>query len=302
MSSEAETWAWNQASLTSNQKYVLISVCRHASPKPDFECWPSLKRLSSMTSLSERTVQRSINFLIDNNYISKTPRYDGARQTSNLYQINMKNWAGLNEIHGCHTDAPRQGVAHEGATKSSPRVTGCRTNNTNELLKNNINVVWDYFVQKIGSTAKFDDSRKRMIAARLKTFTVDELKIAVDGLASSKYHAGDNESGKTYQTPGHVFRSTDQVDKMREMIDKPKFHVESTANKCSKCGVKSNMLMGKPALCNECHAEKEKQDEILAARRFSQSVSQKVAEVGNGAQMPSKLRDMVSSITNKTKI
>jgi len=62
--------------------------------------------------------------------------------------------------------------------------------------------VYDYWVEAVGKSAgrcKLTTDRKSKVAARLREgYTIDELKMAIDGLAGSQYHRGDNEQGKVY--------------------------------------------------------------------------------------------------------
>ncbi|WP_394849605.1 conserved phage C-terminal domain-containing protein [Pendulispora brunnea] len=65
---------------------------------------------------------------------------------------------------------------------------------------------------------KLDPKRRGRIKARLREgFTVDELKRAIDGLWSSDWHLGQNETGKRYVDIELVCRDTSHVERFLEM-------------------------------------------------------------------------------------
>ena len=74
--------------------------------------------------------------------------------------------------------------------------------------------IWSYWVQKLGNKrAKPTEKRLSKIVARLKQkYTVEQLKIAIDGCACSPYHQGENTQGKTYKDLTLIFRNGDKVE------------------------------------------------------------------------------------------
>lgn len=59
------------------------------------------------------------------------------------------------------------------------------------------------------------DERRRQIRARLKTFTVAQLCTAIDNLAASPFHGGENDRGWR-ANPQFLFRNDSQVDTWQE--------------------------------------------------------------------------------------
>ena len=55
--------------------------------------------------------------------------------------------------------------------------------------------------------------RERQIKARLKSFTVEELKAAITNLRQSTFHCGNNDKERVYGTPEYLFKNDSQVDK-----------------------------------------------------------------------------------------
>ena len=69
---------------------------------------------------------------------------------------------------------------------------------------------------------RLTEDRRRKIIARLKTFTLDELKLACDALHRSPFHRGENDAGKPYGTIDFLIRSDSQVDKwLGEAVARP---------------------------------------------------------------------------------
>jgi hypothetical protein len=77
--------------------------------------------------------------------------------------------------------------------------------------------IMDFYNQKFSSCwsspLKFTTEREKHIRARLKNFSVDDLKKAIVNLRASPFHCGENDKGKVYATPEFLFRNDTQVDK-----------------------------------------------------------------------------------------
>ena len=55
--------------------------------------------------------------------------------------------------------------------------------------------------------------REQKIKARLKSFTIEEMKTAISNLRQSTFHCGNNDKERVYGTPEYLFRNDSQVDK-----------------------------------------------------------------------------------------
>ena len=78
-----------------------------------------------------------------------------------------------------------------------------------------INEIWKYYLLKKsqkGRPLKLTDKRRGQIKARLKDFSLDEMKLAIDRLFQPDSWWLKNN----YTLPQYVFRSTEQVDKLLE--------------------------------------------------------------------------------------
>jgi hypothetical protein len=58
-----------------------------------------------------------------------------------------------------------------------------------------------------------DDKRLRLIVARLKEgYTKEDLCLAITGCSASKFHMGENDGGKVYDSIELIFRDAGKVD------------------------------------------------------------------------------------------
>ncbi len=79
------TWAFDQP-LAGNEKVILLALADASND--DGVCWPSVSRLAERAYVSERTVQRAIQSLIDGGYIATMARnYDNGRTAANKYLL-----------------------------------------------------------------------------------------------------------------------------------------------------------------------------------------------------------------------
>lgn len=79
--------------LLPNQKLLLFVLLKYADRNG--ECWPSMRRLSTATSLNPITIQRLFPYLSKIGVLDVEPRlrpseFGGVSTTSNLYRINLR--------------------------------------------------------------------------------------------------------------------------------------------------------------------------------------------------------------------
>lgn len=73
--------------------------------------------------------------------------------------------------------------------------------------------VFMYWQDTLDCTRKrFSPSRQKIIKTRLKQFSVQELKMAIDGVALSPFHCGKNDSKQRYVELSTIFRNDDKVE------------------------------------------------------------------------------------------
>lgn len=70
--------------------------------------------------------------------------------------------------------------------------------------------------------AKLDAKRRKRIREALKLgYTVDDLKMAIEGCARSPYHMGDNDNGMRYDSLDLIFRSAEHIDRFIAIYHNP---------------------------------------------------------------------------------
>jgi len=70
--------------------------------------------------------------------------------------------------------------------------------------------------------AKLDVSRKQKIKTRLQTYSIEDLKKAIDGCASSEYHMGKNNDNKIYNNIDLIFRNDSKTEEFIDLLSDPK--------------------------------------------------------------------------------
>lgn len=77
--------------------------------------------------------------------------------------------------------------------------------------------VWDYFVEKLGPhfgrAPKPLPKRLQIIRARLRRWSVDDLKAVIDFVAESPFHLGQNDRGRKYVDLDHIMGNDLKVER-----------------------------------------------------------------------------------------
>ncbi len=106
---------WSNGPTDSSQRFVLLALADNASDDGG-NAYPSIAELARKCALSERTVIRALDALIESGYLLRQRR----RNTSNVYQIVLSALVSdnlsLTEVTNCHPGSD---------TMSSPEVTQC---------------------------------------------------------------------------------------------------------------------------------------------------------------------------------
>jgi hypothetical protein len=79
-----------------------------------------------------------------------------------------------------------------------------------------IQQVYDYYVSVFGKNIKLTTQRREKVKARLKDFTVDQLKLAIDHMKADPWIQGDNDRQQFYATLEYLARNTETVEKWLE--------------------------------------------------------------------------------------
>jgi hypothetical protein len=89
--------------------------------------------------------------------------------------------------------------------------------------KTNVELVFDYWREKLSPNAKLDDKRKKILRKALKLYSVDELKKVVDGTLRDDWRMGRDTrtEGKKYIGMDLLYRNAEKIDEMIAKADEP---------------------------------------------------------------------------------
>lgn len=80
--------AFDSELLTKNELLVFLAILRYSSWDANKISYPKMSLLAKKARLSERSVQRALQTMAEKNIVIVKSRFDGKRQTSNLYILN----------------------------------------------------------------------------------------------------------------------------------------------------------------------------------------------------------------------
>jgi uncharacterized phage protein (TIGR02220 family) len=168
-------------------------------------CWATNGYFANLYKVSERTVQRALVVLQDNNFIKVSFDTSGATNSRKIYIVGVTklSWGGDKIVIGGGDKI----VIHNNTSINS------KVNNTNTISKTgNVIPVLEYFNLKFSKKYRLTKDREKKIVLRLKTYSLEECKTAIDNLSTSKFHNGENDRGWVADVD-FLFRSDEQVDK-----------------------------------------------------------------------------------------
>lgn len=237
MSVKAMAWAW-QTSLKGTQKLVLLALSDHADDAG--RCWPGLNGLAAKCGLSRSSIIEHIENLVTLGLIIKQKRHDAnGYRRSNIYSLNIGQSPEIQrrnnlrrDFESLSPDLPLSKVQNlDGNIIETSLESSIETSNICELKTSRASAgkikterkqsasaevleIFSYWQQRLNhSKAKLDGKRKRKIMQALKTYSVEELKGAIDGCAKSPYHMGQNNSGQLYDDIELILRDSTHIER-----------------------------------------------------------------------------------------
>lgn len=112
----------------------------------------------------------------------------------------------------------------------STKVNKDKTNNIYSDFASQIEEIIEYYQKTIKPLKKISQKRIGMLSDRLRTFSVDDCKKAIDNVNASPFHSGQNEEGKIYKDFDMIFKTDEQLEKYlnlksgKEFEKKPKLN------------------------------------------------------------------------------
>lgn len=101
-----------------------------------------------------------------------------------------------------------------------------RTEGVTKKITSNTETLIFYFNEKFKSKYQLTPGRRDKCKTRLQTFSVDQIKQAIDNLSSKPFYRGENDSGWKAD-PDYLFRSDEIIDKALNLKTKPKGIVDT---------------------------------------------------------------------------
>lgn len=246
MSNEALRWAW-LLPLKPGLKLVLVRLADMANDNKT--CWPKQSTIAEETGLSRATVCMNLKKLEQLGLISqKRQRYKDGRMRSSSYTLLIQNKSlpCKNSQHGelrhCETlqhhvikpnnKNPHGEPSYEDICKVSSETSPhssmhddafadtqkskLGTHESIPLQQNDLVVeIFEYWKSVMKHPrAKLDLPRKRKIQSALNLeYSVEQLKVAIDGCANTPFNMGQNEQKKRYDGIQLIFRDAEHIER-----------------------------------------------------------------------------------------
>lgn len=171
--------------------------------------------------VSKRTIRRTIRSLEEAGIIETGNFNEKAYDNTKWYTICYERLYGQNDHqpsghadhhpsgHADHTNTIDYNNIDHNNNISSKNASLARGDEIEEFHRYYCEVWKDVFPRG----PKLTQGRRKKIQARLRTYTLDELKKACDNLHASKWHRGENPNGQAYGTIDFLIRNDEQIDK-----------------------------------------------------------------------------------------
>lgn len=229
----APNFIFDLPDLTAAQRLVYLYLCRRAGP--DGTSWPGIQRIAQDVGIHRDTVRRSIKALEYAGLVTRQARRrpDGG-DASYLYTVRTAvppgrigdRGRGENEATGdAETRLRRTTRTKDSQVKDNNNVVALPVRQSNiaaaddkpDPILEQVKEFHAYYChrwrQVFPRGPRLLPGRIQKIRARLKTFTLDELKQACDNLYQSPFHRGHNDQNKPYGTIDYLIRSDEQIDR-----------------------------------------------------------------------------------------
>ncbi len=224
MSVRVCAWAWKQDLRDTAAKLLLVKLADIAND--DGLAWPGRTRLAAETGISERTLVRKTQLLVDADLleVDRRSRENGSR-SSNLYRIKCQvGTLDESKVPTVQSKVPNESskVPSFGTTRtvSSEPSVELLTPSSTSVSTADVQAVYDHWRTARGKSdrryEKLSDGRRAKIKARLREFPAAELIRAINAVALDPWEDRPRHDDLTV-----LFRSREQVERFLELADKP---------------------------------------------------------------------------------
>jgi len=106
-----------------------------------------------------------------------------------------------------------------------PPISKTKSYNNNGNINNNdiiVNNIFDFYEQTMETEIKRTDGRKKKVIARLKSFSIDDIKTAIQNVKANAFMMGENDDGRKYNQIELICRSDEKLETYWKMVPKDK--------------------------------------------------------------------------------
>ena len=200
---------------------VYMSLCRHADVEQC--CFPSEELIGKEIGVTEKSVRNYLKKLTELRLVSiDKKRNQMGRWMRNIYNLLDKDcWRLPSEPQSFESHrkvglSPTEShINDQGNSVPIKETNNIKKTNSNDTqgIDFNIEEVFSFFREKINPTGRLLGDGRKKIKARLKTFSVQELKNAILKFAFNKWRMDNN----SHFGPAWFFGSDDRIDQFSHL-------------------------------------------------------------------------------------
>lgn len=219
--------AWIDLLLMANHEPRKIGLQNEIVTVGTGEHITSERKLAERWGWSRKKVRNFLKLLSKDGMIEYSSEH-GKRTRVKI--TNYEDYQNGNRDTAHHDSENAESGNQSGTSEEPPKhhsgTTGEPLGNTNKNEKNEknekkkpydeeVDEVWEFYRETFEDLYKprvLNETRKSKIRARLREFSVDEIKLAIKAIRRSGWHTGDNPKQKFYATPEFVFRNDENLE------------------------------------------------------------------------------------------
>jgi hypothetical protein len=152
---------------------------------------------------------RSWGWRLVNHRLYRERARDKQRTEDGRNAAKVRNWREKQKEQDtqCNPELP-------GFTSNTPSDSDTDTNKNKDTSSSSTVEVFEHWKKVFGKgRCVLDPKRTKFIRSALKNFSVEELKRCIDGYRKSEWHAGKNDTGKTYDEISLFLRDAEHIER-----------------------------------------------------------------------------------------
>lgn len=214
MSYKVTAWVREHSQATLGTRLVLFELADRANDDGT-GCWPSIDTIAKGAKLSRRAVQSALRKL-ENELHEIKPTGVHPEYRTTIYAVVMPtaDEPGADTAGGADND--RVGGADSAHKPVQQQPLDSATAESVVDIEREVFEHWVTVMEKTGS-AKFTAERRRKVRARLKDgYTIEDLKLAIDGCRNTPHNMGDNDRKTLFNDLELICRTGANVERFRD--------------------------------------------------------------------------------------